>query len=35
MIKDESKGSNEIINQLIQTLQKKHEVQKRKKVIQV
>ena len=28
MIKDESKGSNEIINQLIQTLQKKHEVQK-------
>lgn len=28
MIKDESNGSNEIINQLIQTLQKKHEVQK-------
>ena len=28
MIKDESNGTNEIINQLIQTLQKKHEVQK-------
>ena len=28
MIKDESKGSNEIINQFIQTLQNKHEVQK-------
>ena len=28
MIKDESNGTDEIINQLIQTLQKKHEVQK-------
>lgn len=28
MIKDESNGTNEIINQLIQTLQKKHKVQK-------
>ena len=28
MIKDESNGTNEIINKLIQTLQKKHEVQK-------